>query len=257
MWLSKGTEEIPSTAISISENTVTRWTLSNGMKIVLKHTDFDTDEVLISVQAPGGYAALPLNKQAAAMLAPQMALESNFTRGVSNMLSADEVDFDIEIMPYFRGIQGYTAPAELDEFLENINKLFSPQKISEEGFNRVVSRIREHLLQKNYDFEEEFQRNFTLLNNLNTTWLQNLSLKDLDSLDIKSSQTLFNEFFSRPEDFCVVIVGNFNVDTIQALIEKYLAIIPKRKSGLQLTPPRFAKPPHTEKEILGVGEVPH
>ncbi len=237
-------------------NGVKRLILNNGMKIVLKQTPFDPDEVLINLQAQGGYAALPQNQQAAAMLAPQMVLESNFTRGVSNFLSCEEIDFDVEIMPLSRGIQGYTTLAELDELLAVIRKLFIAQEISNEGYNRVITYNKERLMQKQYDFEEEFQRNFYSLNHSNVLWKQTVELTDLEAMDNHKCQMLYSHFFSNPQDFTVVMVGNFNLNTIQAQLEKSLGTISAKTSKLPTEQAILSKKltEDREKEILGVGE---
>ncbi len=44
----------------IPEVGITEWTLGNGVRVVLKPTDFKDDEVLVQAVSPGGYSLSPL-----------------------------------------------------------------------------------------------------------------------------------------------------------------------------------------------------
>ncbi len=243
-------------AMTKVDDEVIKMSLNNGMKVILKHTDFDSNEILIRLQAKGGYAALPLQKRAAALMAPQIALESHFSSIVSNMLSDEDMDFDIEIMPYFHGIQGYCVPTDLDNLMASIKKIFTIQHLTAEAFERVVQRTRERLVKNIFDFEELFQKTFISVNSQNFPWLQNLNLHELEQIDLKTSQEVYNDFFSDPSEFVVVIVGNFDLKTIKSKIETYFATIPKKNRGLDFSRAPFPKNPSitTTKEIGAIGE---
>ncbi len=241
---------------SKKDQKIIRMTLSNGMRVVLKKTDFDSDEILIRLQAKGGFTSLPIEQRAAAMIAPQVAKDSNFSSIPSNMLSDEDIDFDIEIMPYFRGIQGYCVPGEFDTLLGDIKKMFSAPELSKSAFDSILLQAKKMSVRNSMDFDEIFQNAFISINTQNFPWLKNLNPQELEQVNLKTCEELYNAFFSDPSDFIAVIVGNFDMRTIKAKIETWLASIPHKSKSLDFNHAAISVPPSKTiiKEIIGTGE---
>ena len=63
------------TEVKLDDTGVTQWTLSNGIKVVLKPTDFKNDEILFYAQSPGGNSLVGDKDFMAAQTASSIIIE--------------------------------------------------------------------------------------------------------------------------------------------------------------------------------------
>lgn len=216
---------------------VTEITLCNGLKVILKPTDFDSDEIFIRLSARGGYSSLSPDKQVSGMLAAQVAWESGLgdmtADKVSSILFKDSLEFIPKINSYNRTIEGSAGTEGLETFFKFTNLLFTSPKFSPEAYKTVLQQTKEHINEKqNAQISAEYT--FHDINTQNLIF-KNLTLKNLDNFNFLTSKAFFDESYASPADFVCVIVGNFNIETIKPLINKYFASIPHKPTTFSKT----------------------
>ncbi len=228
---------------------ITELVLQNGMKVILKPTNFEPGEVLVRVMAIGGFASLPPEKHASGELAPQIAWESGLDKMTSDQLSVllyeHSIEFNAQILPFDRIIEGNTGPEELPLLLRIIKMFMSDSRFEQNAFDTVIKQTRESL-SKSLDKETCYEGAFKKFNTQNYSHLLPLSEEMLKKADFNTAKQFFEYAFSNPSQFVTVIVGDFDQEALFSDIAKTLGRIPAKNSTsfplpeLPIFPPGFS-----------------
>lgn len=232
-------------------------TLSNGMKVWLKPTNFEDDEILIRLSAKGGFSLFNESQRASAELAPQVFLESGFAdltpEKLSVLLYETSVDFSVNVKGFSRSLEASCPADGLETSLKLMNFTFTKRKFNESAFKTVINQANDSLRKRNLDYDSTFQEVYMATNTENLSALRHLSGADIRRADFITSRKFFDEAFSNPEEFVCVVVGDFKEEEIKPLLEKYLATIPSTKQQFKSFHPFKVSFPKgvNSKEIAG------
>jgi zinc protease len=238
------------------QDKIHQFTLKNGMKVILKKTKFDTNEILLRMTAKGGYASLPSSVRVNGRLAANIAVESGFQDISSDKFYAEDIDLAFEVFAYCRNFDGVSSSEKIDVLLKYIQKIFTQHRLTEDGLTKVLKETKHHLQKDVADHDVLFQNVFLATNTQNFSHLQPLTLRELEAIDLVSCQEIFNSYVANPADFTLVIVGDFDLKTLVPLIESSLGTITKKQSlfNFYIAPePMFPKK-HLEHPISAFGE---
>ncbi len=126
----------------ISQIGVTELTLSNGVKVVLKPTDFKNDEILINAFSPGGTSLYPdadyQSAAAASSLAGRSGLGEFNSIQLPKMLSGKRVSVSPFIAERTEGISAFAAPKDLETALQLVYLYFTRPRKDPEIFKSVI-----------------------------------------------------------------------------------------------------------------------
>ena len=107
---------------------VTEWTLENGVKVVLKPTDFKNDEILLSAHSPGGHSLVADSEYMAASTATSIISESgvgSFTKIELDKLLSDKI---VRVTPWLsslqEGLKGNVSPQDQETMFQLIYQYF-------------------------------------------------------------------------------------------------------------------------------------
>jgi zinc protease len=203
---------------------VLEFSLQNGMKVCLKPTTFEENEVLVRVEAVGGFACLNENQRASAELAPKIAWESGLGKlsidQLSIILYEHSIDLSMSVTPYRRSVSGSASVDEMEKFFELIHMLFTKSNFTLQAFNDVLHKAKVKSSLSSLERETDLFA------------LKPLTIKDLEKADFATSKKFFEHCFADPSEFTCVIVGSFRSERMKELITRYLASIPKNGDGL-------------------------
>ncbi|PKN14875.1 MAG: hypothetical protein CVU67_03400, partial [Deltaproteobacteria bacterium HGW-Deltaproteobacteria-24] len=120
----------------ITENKVlgtTEWTLSNGIKVVIKPTDFKEDEVLLSAYSPGGFSLVADNDVPTAQFTSSIAMMSgvsNFSKvELDKMLAGKLVTVNPYIGEYEEGVSASSSPNDIELMMQLIYLYFTKKMV--------------------------------------------------------------------------------------------------------------------------------
>lgn len=240
---------------------ITEVTLTNGMRVCFKPTQFDEDEILIRLTARGGYASLPPSQRAAGELAALVAWESGLEGMSTDLLTAKIYEHSIElyvkVLPFHRVIEGATDSEGVAFFFDLAQRYATQKQLTHEGFNRVVAKEKEILKSKEQGRGSSLEEWSRLVHTQDIAALKPLSLQDLTSMEFDRAKQFFEEYFSNPAEFVCVVVGNFELEKLLPIVSRTLGAIPA-KSSAAFSPqwPQFPEGvtirgiPSSEKESL-------
>jgi len=215
---------------AIDEIGVTEWRLANGVRVVLKPTDFKNDEVLLSAFSPGGTSLVEDRDWVPAITAGAVILEGGvgpFDLTVLQKLLADQVvAVGPSISELEEGFSGMASPEDLETMFQLIALYFTEPRLSEQAFSSVQERYRgmvaNRLAQPEAVFSDTVSRLVTQDHLRRRPWTEEL----LEEMDLETSARIYRERFADASDFTFIIVGSFALDEIRPLVQRYLGTLP-------------------------------
>lgn len=218
---------------------VIEFILQNGLRVVLKPTNFEKDEIYVKMCAKGGYASLCNSQRASGELAAEVAWESGISNLTSDQISVLLYEYSIEfspkIQPYTHSIEGVCNEDGLESLLQLIHLVFTKPRFSKEAFDKVQSQASENICKKMREVEESCNGTYRGINAECLNLIKPLTLQEIKKADYQTSKEFFQYLFSNPSDFTLVVVGSFNMDLILSLIKRYLAILPIKNHSVDTT----------------------
>ncbi len=216
----------------------TEWTLKNGLKVILKPTDFEKDRISIDLYKNGGMSLIPTEDIASFEDNVWSVFKSN--SGVSDfplttlnkMLSGKNVGAAPYISSLRHGIQANSNVKDLETAFQIVYLMFVDPRFDEDeyaqGMTMLNSILPNLVNQPNYKLQvamtETFFGGHPRAAVISEEVLANASLETIE----KNYRKLFNDAAGAT----ALIVGDFKIEEIKPLVEKYLGSIPKGKKAL-------------------------
>lgn len=213
---------------------VTEWTLSNGMKIVLKPTQLKEDEILIYGYSKGGISLVSdSNKYASANLSVPVAVNNGYgdynLMDLNKVLAGKYVRLVPSIGVYEESFSGNSSVKDFETLAQLIYLLFKGTRSDDESFQSLMNQYHTSLLNASKDPAKVFQDSVQILANNKHPRTMPFSLDRLAMVSQKTSLEVFDDRFEDPKDFTLFIVGNIDEKTIKPIVETYLGGIPVQK----------------------------
>ncbi|EKX39800.1 hypothetical protein GUITHDRAFT_143191 [Guillardia theta CCMP2712] len=225
----------PGTIVSRSEYREMKMTelqLSNGMRVCYKKTNFLDDEVQFKGFAMGGLSELSKKQLLSGRMSTSIASEIG-AFGVRpgelvDMLAGMRVTVNTEISTYSRAFGGECSPTNLEAALQMIHLLFTSQLQPSQDQVAVLLRMtREQIENQGRSPQALFSQKVMSLNTSHNDFFVPLKPSDVDEIDVFLSSSFFRRCFSDPSNFVFALSGNIEEEKLLALVEGYLASIPR------------------------------
>ncbi len=210
-------------------------TLSNGVKVVLKPTDFKNDEILMTAFSFGGKSLYNIEDDESAGNAAGIVSESGVKEfsptDIRKMLSGKTVSVSPYIGGLSEGISGSTSPQDVETMLQLTHLYFTAPRKDPEAFESFKSKNRMLLqnLMSNPQFYYADQLSKILSDN-HPRAEGFPKAEDLDKINHDRTFEIYQERFSDAADFTFFIVGSFNEEELIPLLETYLGSLPSKQS---------------------------
>ena len=215
---------------SLENIDATEITLSNGITVVLKSTDFKNDEILMSAYSHGGHSLYGDEDYQSASYAGSIIGESgvaDFSKtDLDKLFSGKTVRVNPFVGTYSEGLNGTVAPKDLETMMQMIHLFFTAPRKDQKSFESYKTRntmLYQNLL-SNPQFY--FQNESIKILSQNHPRVGFPSAEDLAQIDLDKAYDIYKERFADPSSFTFFFVGNFDVNEIKSLLETYLASIP-------------------------------
>lgn len=124
----------------------TKLTLSNGVEVVVKPTQFKADEILFDAQALGGTSVLPDSYASTLVLFPYaadavMSLGDYTNKDLQKFLQGKQVSVDLQFGNYLRDVAGSTTPKDLKTAMEMLYMTFTNFNVVPSEFEGVQKQF--------------------------------------------------------------------------------------------------------------------
>ncbi len=205
-------------------------TLSNGVRVVLKSTEFKNDEILFKAYSPGGYSVFSNEDLTTGKMAAKIMNNngiSSFSKvNLQKLLAGKEVSTIPYIDALYEGLNGSASPADLETLFQLIHLQFTASRQDAEAFTALMTQFRSMLANKSMSPESAYRDTLTVTLNGHHPRRQPMTVDMLNQVNLNKAQTLYNDRFADASDFTFLFVGNFSKAQISPLILRYLGSLP-------------------------------
>ena len=225
---------------------VTEWTLSNGVRVVLKPTDFKNDEISFSAFSPGGtslYSDADYQSAASAASIIQRSGVGEFNSvELPKLLTGKRASVFPYISERSEGLSGVTNPKDLETALQLVYLYFTQPRKDAEIFKGLITQQKGSLANRGNDPNSVFSDTLAaVLGNYNIR-RTGPSLEKVEQIELDRAYEIYKERFADASDFTFTFVGNFDLKQIKPLLEQYLGGLPstdrnESPKDLGITPP--------------------
>ncbi|MDZ4699796.1 MAG: insulinase family protein [Rhodothermales bacterium] len=214
---------------------VTALTLSNGIRIYHKPTDYKDDEVRFSATSPGGTSLVDddayFTASSAAMLVGQSGVGPFDPIELEKALSGKVVSVAPFISSYDEGLGGGAAPADLETMFQLIHLYFTASRVDSSALTSYQNRMRAYLPNRASTPQGVFQDSLVQALYAGHPRARVPTLDMVETLDLDAAHRFYQDRFADASDFIFTFVGNFDPDTLEALAQTYLGSLPAPRRG--------------------------
>ncbi len=212
-------------------NTV--WTLKNGVKVVVKPTDFKADEISMRAQVKGGSSLIATEDMAMAdqlstFIAYQGVGEFSMT-DLNKQLAGKAVGVHPILSASNHGMGASCSPKDLETMLQLVYLYATSPRFDEDAFNLVKEQLVDAYANIESDPSYALQRELYATVYDQPERVKVRTAEDMKNLSFEQFQKVYKQLYSNPDDFTFYFVGNFKEAELKPLVEKYLGSLKKTK----------------------------
>jgi zinc protease len=215
---------------TIPEIGVTEIVLANGVRVLMKPTDFKNDEVVFGAFSPGGNSLVTEADYPEARMAPAIVAQSGV--GAFDLASLNKLLYDkqVSVSPSIselgEGFGGRASPKDLETLFQLVYLYATAPRTEQAAFEIVKNQARTALVNRSLTPGAALQDALVEALYGRTIRRGPLPLEEIDRLDFERSVGVYRERFADLGDATFVFVGSFDVEQVKALARTYLGALP-------------------------------
>lgn len=234
-------KDLPATARVVDERRddkfgITYWTLSNNVKVVLKPTDFQADEISMSGFSPGGMSLVDTERARSGLYFDSVIGESgvkNLSRiQLDKMLAGKRAGASVSLDELYENVSGSSTPKDFETMLQLVYLKMTSVNFDRAVFDSVIGKQRIALssatASPQYYFGEQVLK---ILSQNHPRVFSPFDTANLDKARFEDIQAIYKDRFGDASGFTFVFVGNFEPEKIKPLVAKYLGNLPSANRG--------------------------
>ncbi len=234
---------------ALKELGTNEYILSNGVRILVKKTDFDKSMVYMGAISKGGASLVSDADYASAIYSPFYTIYSGISgmdfNQLQKFLSAKAVGFNIVLDERDEKIVGQSNPAGVETLLQLVNRIILAPQFTDTGYNYSYLMLDTQAKQYGVQPADEWSAQISkLLYGDSVRHYTAISPELVAGFDRAKAEKIFKERFSNIADFTFVFVGDINEEELVDLCCCYLGTIPgdsKKKEEGKYEPYSFPK----------------
>ncbi len=208
----------------------TEWWLANGVRVILKPTDYKKNSIMFSAQSPGGTSLASdeffVSADKAIEVVTYSGVGSFNAIELNKKLSGKNLSIKPKIFSLSECMSGSSTIEDLSTLFELIYLYFTAPRFDEDDFENYKNSEREMLLDQQLDPEEVFSDLYISKLYDNHYRVRPWTIELLEEIDYEQAFQFYQERFDNAGDFTFYFVGSFDLKTIKPLVETYLGGLP-------------------------------
>lgn len=228
-------ETIPTSGhiVSESQNAVFgtyEYTLSNGVKAIIKPTKLKDDQILMNSFSPGGSSYFPeseaVNIKVYGSVSTLGGLGKFNTTDLLKALAGKRVNVNIYVSLRNESVSGSSNVRDFETMLQLVYLNFTAPRADEEVFQSYMGRLKSQLESAEADPNNALTDAFIKTVYKDTARVSRLRVGDLSQVDYQTIMNWRKDRFADASDFIFVFTGNIDPETSKNLIAQYLGALP-------------------------------
>jgi len=218
---------------AIADIGVTEWKLKNGVRVIVKPTDFSNDEVRVTAFSPGGHSRVKDADFASAKFADAVVSEGGLGPFDAVKLRKFLADKVVALRPFItdleEGVEGRAAPADLELMFQMIYLSMTAPRRDEAAFLAWRGRETEAVQNRRLSPEVSFFEQMAAFSSQDHLRRRPTTPEQLASIDLDTAMATYRDRFADAGDFTFVVVGNVELPRLQPLVETFLGSLPSKR----------------------------
>ncbi len=209
---------------------VMEFLLENGVRVLIKPTDFKNDEILFNAYSPGGHSLVDDSKFMSAKYASDVITESGVAGFSKIELDKFLSDKQVNVNPFIRemteGITGSSSVSDSEVMFQLIYQYFHNPMKDQDAFEALIRNWSGTIENRNASPENVYRDSISVIMSNRHFRGRPMSSETLSEIDLDIAYEVYKNRFSDANDFTFVFVGSINPDTFMPLVLTYIGNLP-------------------------------
>jgi len=209
---------------------ITEFTLANGVKVILKPTDFKNDEIMMRAYSPGGTSLYSDADYPSAANAARIINEGGISTfdlpQLQKKLAGKKVNVSPSIGSMYEYMNGGCSPDDLETMMQLTYLYFNAPRANEDivtsYINKQKSIYKNLFSNPQYWFFDQSSK----IKYDNHPRMGFPTEEQLDKISLEKVMEVYKDRFADASDFTFFFVGNFDVAAMKEMTAKYLGNLP-------------------------------
>ena len=202
--------------------------LKNGIRVIIKPTEFKSDEINVYAYSDGGRSLIETADLPSAALTTNvisfMGLGDFSYMGLQKALTGKTVSLNGDIDAYEETFNGASSVKDFETLLQLIYLSFTAPRRDEEAYQTLMGMLANQLANKDKNHKAIFRDSVSMMAADHSDRVTLLNKELLEKISLDKVLEIYKARFANPADFTFIFVGNIhpeNNETV-ALISKWL-----------------------------------
>ncbi len=208
----------------------TVWTFESGVKVVVKPTDFQAEQVILSGFSRGGTNRYPdsdnINISVMKSVVANGGLGEFDAISLGKKLAGSTATAQVWATDIFDRAEAGCAPKDLETMFQLLYLSFTASRKDTTAFNTYTSRMRNSLRDRNLDPNTALGDTLKVAMFNNHPRAKTILAEDVDKINYDRILEMHRDRFADVSDFTFIIIGNVDLETLKPMVEKYIGALP-------------------------------
>jgi zinc protease len=206
------------------------WKLSNGVRVIVKPTNFKNDEILVRAYSPGGTSlASDASYDAVDNVSGifSNAGVGEFDRAtLTKKLTGKVAYVNTYVSELYEGVRGSASPKDLETMMQLLHLRFTAVRPDSGAFNSHKTMMETFVANSENDPESLMQDTMSVTMSQYHPRRKPTNSQSLAKMDLMQSYNFYRDRFADAGDFTFVFVGNVDPVSFKQLALTYLGTLP-------------------------------
>jgi len=221
-------------------------TLSNGMKIHVKQTDYSPNKIIFRATSWGGNSLYSNDEYTNASnigMVRQGGLGNFSAVDLNKKLAGKQAGASASVGARSEVIEGNCVKKDIETMLQLVYLNFTSPRRDDEAFTSAIERSRNALKNQDLNPQTALQDSVISVVYNNNVRAKRFKEEDLDRINYDRLLEMYKERFANAGDFEYYLVGDVNADSVAPLLAKYLGALPAKgkKENYKMIDQRMTK----------------
>ena len=208
----------------------TEWTLANGIKVVIKQTPYQADNIGVEAISDGGAAVFSdAEYYSAQMLGGVMSMSgiSKFSASdLRKQLSGKTASAGLGVSAYEHVVTASAALKDVETMFQLLYLQFTAPRFSKDDFTTLMNRYNSMLANQTSNPDFIFSQNVQKTLYSDNYRRQQLTPELLQTIKLEQMPAIHKRLYSNAADFRFTFIGNMSEEQLKPFVEKYIGSLP-------------------------------
>ncbi len=214
----------------IPELNLTEWKLSNGIRVLLKPTSGQRDEILLSGYSPGGHSLVPDEDFPSALFASTLIGEGGLGSFDKVTLEKALAGSTARVEPFIsqleEGVQGTASTADAETLFQLVYLTLTQPRRDPDSFRSLQGLLRSAVQNRLADPQAVFaDRMKEAMTQHHPRW-QPITPAWIEKIDLDKAEQIYRDRFADTGDFTFLLVGKVEPVKLKPFILTWLGSLP-------------------------------